>query len=383
MTNDAASAEIETTPHAWATTLLFWPIVLALAGVLLRYLGYGLAAPHPTPMGYIAATCVWDCTWYGDVALHGYQAHPETLNFGGPAGIANWAFFPLYPLLIGVLHMTTGATPPLLGAIVSPLLTLAAVLASWPLFNGDRRAYLLLAAFLLAGPFSFYFSVLYSESLFLLLTVAAFVALQRRSYLAAGFAGALLSATRTVGVLFVFAMLVEAAVELGRRARREIWCRPDIVLGVVLVPLGLVAFMAWLYLVTDDALAFLHIQRGWDRVLVNPLGAIWGGLTSPVGQVRDAPFLAIAALVGLALCCALAVRREWGQAVFCTLALLLALTSGLESMIRFIVALAPLGIVLCQLLAQRRWLFWLSLVAFLALSVEGSLLWVQQRGALM
>ena len=358
-------------------------IALAVLGMGLRYLGYAATGGHPSPMGFVTATCVWDCTWYGDIALNGYQPHPETLNFGGPAGIANWAFFPLYPLLIAALHAVTGATPALLGAIVSPLLTLAAVLLSWPLFGGDRRAYLLFAAFLLAGPFSFYFAILYSESLFVLLTVSSLVLLQGKRYVAAGIAGALLAATRTVGVLFVFALLAEALIELGRRAPRNIRRRPDMVLGALLVPAGLFVFMAWLFFVTGDALAFLHIQRGWDRAFVNPVAAIWSGLTSPVGQVRDAPMLSIAALVGLGLCGALFARREWAQAVFCTLALLLALTSGLESMIRFVVALAPLGIVLCRLLARWRWLFWISLIAFLALGVEGTTLWVQQRGALM
>src|ERR1700722_2650800 len=70
------------------------PIVLLLLGTVLRYLAYLSINPLGSPPGFVNAMCVWDCYWYGDVALHGYQAYPETLNFGGPAGIANWAFFP-------------------------------------------------------------------------------------------------------------------------------------------------------------------------------------------------------------------------------------------------------------------------------------------------
>jgi len=359
------------------------PVLLALAGVLLRFAAYATTTTHPSARGFTDAMCVWDCFWYGDIAQHGYQAHPETLNFGGPGGIANWAFFPAYPLLLGAIHFVAGGTTSVIGAILSPALTLGAALGAWPLFGGDRRGYALFAALLLAGPFSFYFATAYSESLFLLLTVIAFSRLQSRNYLAAGIAGAALAATRTVGVLFVFALLTEAVLELRQRIAGELPKRPDIVLGLLLAPLGLFAFMAWLYLVTGDALAFLHIQRGWDRESTSPALALWSALTSPEGQVRDAPLLAAASLAGLALCGALVWRRAFAAAVFCTLSLLLALTSGVESMLRFVAALAPLNLVLAQLLGRWRWSFWLGLAACLALDFLFTREWLHQRGALM
>ena len=370
-------------------SLVAIPVVLAVAGALLRYLSYASVNAQPSPQGFVDAMCVWDCYWYGDIVTRGYQAYPETLNFGGPAGIANWAFFPLYPLLIAAIGKLVAASPAVLGSIVSPLLTLGAALASWPLFGGDRRPYFLFAALLLIGPFSFYFSILYSESLFLLLTVLAFVALGRRNYIAAGAVGALLAATRTVGVLFVFAILAEAAIELWRALPRlrsllpDLLRRPDIVLGLLLVPLGVFAFMVWLHAVTGDALAFVHIQRAWDREIVNPVTGLWHAFTSPGGQTRDAPLLAAASLGGLGLCGVLAWRRQIPAAIFCTLCLVLALTNGVESMLRFVAALAPLGIVLCQLLAGWRWLFWLSFAVFVVLDFEWTIGWLHQQGALM
>lgn len=363
--------------------LLALPILFAIGGVALRFCAYLSTATHPSAQGFVDAMCVWDCTWYANIIEHGYQPYPETLNFGGPAGIANWAFFPAYPLLIALLQKLTGGTAAVLGMVASSLLTLGAVLLARPLLCAARRAYLLFAALLLVGPFSFYFSILYSESLFLFATVLAFRQLQRRRYVAAGLAGALLSATRTVGVLFVFALLLAAIGELRRRPWRDAVQRPDILLGLLLAPVGLFAFMAWLYLTTGDALAFAHIQRAWDRELVNPVVALWTALTSPVGQVREAPLLAVAGLAGLALTALLALRREGPAAMFCALCLVLALTQGVESMVRFVAALAPLGIMLCRLLAARRWLFWLSLVIFVGLDFEFTIGWLHQHGALM
>src|SRR5690606_18536658 len=95
------------------------------------------------------------------------------------------------------------------GFVLSNAFIFAAALCARPLFGAQATAYWLFVVGLLMGPFSFLFSMLYSESLFILLTVLGLVALQRSHYLAAAVAGALLSATRPTGVLFVFAILVQ------------------------------------------------------------------------------------------------------------------------------------------------------------------------------
>jgi len=377
----------ETDPAAIATprrelALVAVPVGLLVLGQLIRALAYVLNTPIASPAGFIDSMCIWDCYWYGDVATHGYQAHPFTETFGGPAGIANWAFFPAYPALLSIVGYALPLPPAVLGMIVSPLLTLGAALFSWPLFSGDRRAYYLFAALLLAGPFSFYFSIAYSESLFLLLTVLGFVALRERNYIGAGLAGAALAATRTVGVLFVFAIALDALLELRRRPR-DLLGRPDIAVAIFLAPLGLFAFMAWLYFVTGDALAFAHIQRAWDRESVNPVVALWSGLFAPAGHLDAVWGWALAGVAGLAFCVVLAMQRRWSMALFSALCLVLSLTQGVESMLRFVVALAPLCIALCVLLARWRWLFWLSLAAFLMLDYTLSISWIQSWGVLM
>jgi hypothetical protein len=388
----AAPARLPGVPEAatapWAGDLLAAPVLFLLAGVALRYAAYMSINPIASPQGFADAMCVWDCFWYGDIAFHGYQAYPEVLNFGGPGGIANWAFFPLYPALLAALGWVLPFNPAMLGAILSPLLTFGAVLAGRSLFGGNRSGYILFAALLLCGPFSFYFATAYSESLFLLLTVLAFVAVGRRNYGAAGIFGALLSATRTVGVLFVFAVALEILRDLGAgrrpwRVLRPLLGRPDMLFALLAVPLGIFAFTLWLHAVTGDSLAFVHIQRGWDRHFVNPVLAVWHGLTQTGEGILPLPLLALASLVGLALCGVLALRRRWAEALFCALSIGLALFNGLESMIRFVAALAPLYAVLASELARYRPLFWLALLACVGLDYWLTTAWLHQHGALM
>jgi hypothetical protein len=372
----------------WRADLLAVPLLCLLVGIALRYAAYASVNPLSSPQGFADAMCVWDCYWYGDIARHGYQAYPEVLNFGGPGGIANWAFFPLYPLLLAALGWVLPFNPAMLGAILSPLLTFGAVFAGRPLFGADRRAYFLFAALLLCGPFSFYFATAYSESLFLLLTVLAFVALGRRNYGAAGVFGAVLSATRTVGVLFVFSVALEILRDLGAwrrpwRGIRALLGRPDMVFAISAVPLGIFAFTIWLHGATGDSLAFVHIQRGWDRHFVNPVLAVWHGLTGSNDRSLPLPQLAATSIAGLILSGVLAARRQWSEALFCALSIGLALFNGLESMIRFVAALAPLYAVLALELARYRVLFWSTLLACFGLDYWLTIAWLHQHGALM
>ena len=193
-----------------------------------------LRSPHiQTRTGFVEAMCVWDCYWFGDIATHGYQAYPETLNFGGPAGIANWAFFPLYPLLIAAVQRLVVAPPATVGAIVSPLLTLAAALGSLAAVR-RRPAGLSAVRGAAAGRAV---QLLFLDPLFGEPVPAAdgrrrSSRLRRRNYVAAGLAGALLSATRTRrgAVRFRGAGAKRGSICAAQRLS-ELLRRPDMVLG--------------------------------------------------------------------------------------------------------------------------------------------------------
>jgi hypothetical protein len=192
-----------------------------------------------------------------------------------------------------------------------------------------------------------------------------------------------------VGVLFVFSVLTAIIFTLWPRVRppltlfKTVLGRPDMIFALAAAPFGLFAFTLWLHFATGDSLAFVHIQRGWDRELVNPIQALWDGFTARGDQLQDQKWLALAAVVGLALCGALFATKRHAEAVFCALSLLLAIGNGVESMVRFVAALAPLNLVAAELLARKRSLFWLVLLASMALDYVLTQQWLHQHGALM
>lgn len=354
-----------------AARIALIPLGFLLLGLLVRYLGYVAVWDEPSLATFAKDLCRWDCVWYVGMAERGYDPFPVPAM----TNAGNWAFFPLYPMLIGALRLVSGLPTMTIATVVSLALAYAAVVIAWPLFEGRVRAYALYAAFVLAGPFSVYFTTFYTEVMFVLLMTAVFLALRQSNYLLAGLFAALLSATRIVGVFIVFAILAQAFLD-HRRTGGTLMSfpaaalkRPDLVLGIFIAPLGLFCYMLFLHLQIGDALAFSHVQRAWGRSAGSPLTYIWNGLTrfSDNGFLPSVPQqLALASIYGLAMTARIAFKRQFPAAAFCLACIVIPLCAGLASMLRFVVALVPLTVELCQIVARTRIGFYLGLAVLLA-----------------
>lgn len=352
--------------------ILALPLVFVLTGLVIRYGAYVAGKPGASFIDFAQGLCRWDCHWYVTLAERGYDRFPvPNLITAG-----NWAFFPLYPIFVGAILKLVQQPTMVVATITSIVLSWAAVVAAWPLFERNWRAYTLYAAFILSGPFSIYFTTFYTEVMFILTMTCVFVALKRGNYLAAGLFGALLSATRIVGVFIVFAILIQAYVD--HRAKggtfrtfvTGIWLRTDLLLALVIAPLGCFLYMAFLHYQIGDALAFQHDQRAWGRVTGNPLGYIWRGLTNFPGSgwvPTSSQELAVAVTFGLAMSVVLVVRRQFAAGVFCFICLALPLFTGLASVLRFVVGLVPISVQIMKALAFNRATTAVALLLFLVL----------------
>jgi Mannosyltransferase (PIG-V) len=215
----------------------------------------------------------WDAAWYLRIADSGYAGSD-----------ARAAFFPLYPLLVRGLATPFGASPGAL-FVASYFVALAAFLGALVLLHRlvslelgrplAGPALLLLAVF----PAAVFFGAPYSESLFLLLAVGAFYAARTERWAWAGAAAAGAAATRSAGILLLvpLAMLWWASRE--RRPLDAAW--------LLLAPLGLAAYAAFLGLAEGDALRFLDVQDAWSRELAVPLAGAWDGFTAAVDGARQ------------------------------------------------------------------------------------------------
>jgi Mannosyltransferase (PIG-V) len=236
----------------------------------------------------------WDALHYMAISLDGYTGSEPGL----PSDERRAAFFPLYPGLVRVL--SGFAASPGLVVIVAYAVSLACFLAALTLLHrlvtielGVRfaRPTLMLLAFF---PTAFFFGIPYTESLFLLLAVAAFLAARTGRWAVAGVVVALASATRAPGLLLLVPVLLlylygpradrEPAPGGGLRPRHRIG--PEVA-WLALAPLGLVAFSAYLHFALGDALAWQSAQELFGRQTVDPFTGIWDGLREGGASLAD------------------------------------------------------------------------------------------------
>ncbi len=371
-----------------AVTLVLIPLLAALAGLVIRYFAYAATVDDATLAAFADGLCRWDCSWYVHLAEVGYDGFPtpNLVNAG------NWAFFPAYPLIVGALLRLTALPTMVVATATSIAFSIGAVRIAWPLLGRNLVAYTLFAVFLLAGPFSIYFTTFYTEVLFLFLTLCVFAALKERRFLLAGLFAAALSATRIVGVFIVFAILVE--VWLDHRERGGNWRdfipgvvkRPDLLLTFALAPLGLFAYMAFLHFKVGDALAFQHVQRAWGRPFGLPPAFVWNALTSAPKEgwvPTPSQILGATTILGYLLAVVLLLKRRFAMATYSLVALTLPLFAGMASMLRFTAGLAPMPLMLCELLGRNRLVAALALLAMLVGAWYGTVGWLTGHLALV
>ena len=216
----------------------------------------------------------WDSAWYLLTAHNGY---------GLTAGTTP-VYYPLYPLAISIVG-ALGAGDLVAGVLISVVSLVIALRLIWLLTDlevgraypdAPRLAVLATALF----PTAFFFTAVYTESLYLALTLGAFWMGRRGRWAWAGALGGLSAATRSSGVLIIVGLALLYWRAHGRRLRVD-------VLWLALVPVGLGAYMAWLSLHGLSAFSPFSEEHLYLRSFAGPLGGPWDGLKAAVAGVRQ------------------------------------------------------------------------------------------------
>jgi hypothetical protein len=282
----------------WGPCLVVF-LVARLALSLVSVVAVGLIEPLP-PVDVPgrpgpAATSGWhnaidgterqDAVWYLALAEGGWS--PDD---------ASAAFFPLYPLTIRVVSWVLPGNDLIAGLVVSNLAFLGALLALFALTAeafGERiarRTIVVAAAF----PTAFFFLAPYSESLFLLLSVLTFREARHHRWDRVALFGGLAALTRSVGILLLPAMLVEAIA--GRSERRPLAPR---LAGAAAVAIGPLVWFGWWGIVHGRWLAPFQAQASWQRSPTWP----WASIADAIAAAWrfQSYWLLDAAIVGLAI----------------------------------------------------------------------------------
>ncbi len=270
----------------WSSRALIWGagIVAILAfgwasGTSSRLDPLFLTLPFDDPFAnlLVAPGARFDAAWYLAIAENGYDVSGRA------------AFFPVFPGLTALGGALIGSTL-LAGVLISSACSLGALYLLHRLvtLDYDAERARTVVWFMAWFPTAMVLSAVYTEGLFLLVSIGSIYAARLGSWPMAGALGAVAAASRSSGLLLMVPLLVlylygpradRPGREMGAGLRPRHPVRADFLWVVAAVPAGLLAYLAYIGLATGDPLAPFTAQEVWHRTLV-PLGGIALGIWS-------------------------------------------------------------------------------------------------------
>lgn len=147
----------------------------------------------------------WDAYHYINIADHWYVS--EDKYFLNPELYSDkeyvlLAFYPLYPIIVKLFSYIAGDVA-ISAYIVSNIFFMLSIAAVYKLVKTDysRQTAITASLLLIFSPYGFFFSLAFTESLFLFLTIMFFIMLKREKFLYAGIFGLLSALTKNFGLL--------------------------------------------------------------------------------------------------------------------------------------------------------------------------------------
>jgi Gpi18-like mannosyltransferase len=292
-----------------------------------------------------------DASWYINIASHGYERRPFSLDQH-----ANWAFYPLWPI---VLRLVSALIPNMVvaGILASTAIFLAALALLYRLLVLDFSPEVAMTTglLLLVFPASYFFSRPGPESLFLLLVVACLYSARKARWGLAGLFGALASLCRMQGVLLLLPLAY-----LYFRQHKESGRHNPRALLLLMLPAALLGFMLHLYALTGNLFAPMAIEKVFDLNTTFPFTSMIRYLSEPalvqhygfdLGALSFA-FLFAAVLLTWVLVARRDVPRDY--AIYAVVSLALVMTiSTMSGALRYMLPIFPLFLVVALLIRGR------------------------------
>lgn len=250
---------------AWWRVVLF--LIAAVSPFIITQFGGRFPYYQDLLIGSGLPSWIWSFANFDGV-------HYLTIANSGYSAQYTQAFFPLYPILIKLVSflfffMNTKATLITSGLIVSNIAFLTSMYLLFKLFKKDFSYKVSFKSVLLwvCFPTAFYFSSLYSESIFLLFSVLAFLQMRKKRFVLASLFILLASATRIFGIFLLIPLLFEIWVNFRSEkvSKRLLHSFITVCIG----SLGLGLYMVYLQIAFGDPLYFINAQPAFGAARTN------------------------------------------------------------------------------------------------------------------
>ena len=279
-----------------------------------------------------------------------------------PGKQSSVAFFPLYPIIVRIFSFVFGNTK-LTGFLISNVALLLASIYLYKLIKLDFEDSIALRTvfYMLIFPTSFFFSIFYNESFFLFLVIASFYYARKEKWLVASLFGFFVSLTKILGVFIFIPIIFEYFYRIYIENNKFDFNKIKInILYLLLIPLGLVIHMVYLFFKFGDTLAFLHTQKeGWEVHFVSIFTTLSKTLYSMLGKSLFYGFLFLGFLIFtlIIIIYLIYIKVRITYIIYCILFFFLFLSANvLESLHRYILVLFPLYLGLALITHKSK--FW-------------------------
>lgn len=298
-------------------------------------------------INYITNPLLWgwanfDGEHYLSIAMFGYKD-------------LQLAFFPAYPFLMRLASHFFGSSLIVniwSGIILSNLFFLSSLILLWKVVRLDysEKVAKIATILLLVFPTSFYFGAVYTESLFLFLSLLTYYLYRKNKYLLAGLIGILMTLTRLYGAFVILMILV--GVLSKKDGLLKIFKEKIYLIGIS--ALGIISYMWYCFISKGDALAFYSLQtnvgeqRSLDLIILPQVFyryviKIIPNLTWSYPPIVFTTLLEIGSALLFLIVILFSFRKiRWDYWVYITLGYLVpTLTGSFSSLPRYVVVLFP------------------------------------------
>jgi hypothetical protein len=375
-------------PLSWATSFT-WAAIYQCILLTTLIVAISLVAGTLTIEAIRLRFVNWDAVNYLYIAEHGYARAGFTES-------VYIVFFPLYPLLIACLSPIMPSW--MSGVALTTLFSVCghAVFLKYLGESGLPRSRIIRIFLLLAlTPVTAYFSLIYTEGLFLFEGALLMFFLRRGNFISASMVGFLAAVTRMPGSLFaipIFTELCLQPISFKKKALLMAWCG--------MVPLGTAIYLAINYHIFGDFFYYTKpMHEIWYKELANPfvlyyanLKAVFDGY-SPYSY--DYPGVLLDWIVTfllpplLLLFCFKRITSKEASPISLGLILWSAAQTLMimsptfwASNTRYAALILPLYLMVEELTYKSKyfwWVYYVTLTVFIALAVVGVLLFSLQK----
>jgi Gpi18-like mannosyltransferase len=261
-----------------------------LADILPSHLPAGFIDHSLYPMSSSLEKLVkWDAHWYTYVAGHGYDAK-------------SIVFFPFLIMIMKFLS-ALGLHIAFAGLLICNVF---AFVSFWIMdltfrldFSKEQVHHSLLSYALM--PTSFFLNSIYTESIFITLSLFCIYFIRRGQWWYGGIAGAFATLTRNLGIFLFIFLLYEFFKKKPQHSKSS--C---ILIALFLPAFALSCFMLYNLYLLGDPIAFVNSQKSWGRYFELPWHNIWANIpltisNNPYSQPGIAldTVLVISSIIGL------------------------------------------------------------------------------------